>query len=104
MKRTFWKMTLLAIGALLASATLSRAQQDCAPRQVVIDRLASAYGETRQSIGLGRNNALVEVFASAETGSWTITVTSAAGLTCLLASGLAFETLADPLPVPSQDA
>ena len=63
-------------------------------RQHVLDRLASAYGETRQSIGLGENNQIVEVFASAETGTWTITVTNPNGLTCLVASGQAFEDVA----------
>ena len=104
MTRTFWNMTLLAIGTLLASATLSQAQQNCAPRAVVIERLAGAYGETRQSIGLGQNNAVVEVFASADTGTWTITVTTPAGLTCLVASGQAFEALTEHLPVPTEDA
>jgi hypothetical protein len=61
----------------------------------VIDRLASAYGETRQSIGLGANNQVVEVFASAETGTWTITVTNPNGLTCLVASGQAYEAVAE---------
>ena len=37
------------------------------------------------------NNAVVEVFASSDTGTWTITVTNASGVTCLVASGQAFE-------------
>ena len=104
MKRHFWTMTALAIGALMASATLSQAQQNCAPRDLVMERLASAYGETRQSIGLGQNNTMVEVFASTDTGTWTITVTTAAGVTCLVASGQAFEVLAETLPIPAEDA
>ncbi len=55
-------------------------------------------------MGLGANNAVVEVFASAETGSWTITVTSVRGLTCLVASGQAFEDLAEALPDDGDDA
>jgi hypothetical protein len=55
-------------------------------------------------MGLGANNAVVEVFASAETGTWTITVTSVQGLTCLVASGQAFETLAEVLPAEGNDA
>ncbi|KAA2314768.1 hypothetical protein DL237_07130 [Pseudooceanicola sediminis] len=78
--------------------------QACAPRDVVIKRLASGYGETRQSIGLGTNNSMVEIFASDVSGSWTITVTSPQGITCLIASGQAFETLAEALPVDDQDA
>jgi hypothetical protein len=104
MKRDFWKMTLLAIGALMASSTLTQAQHNCAARDLVIERLASAYGETRQSIGLAQNNTMVEVFASTTTGSWTITVTNASGLTCLVASGQAFERLEESLPTPAEDA
>lgn len=104
MEHTFWKLSLLGLGAMLTSATIANAQQNCAPRAHVIERLASAYGETRQSIGLGQNNAIVEVFASAETGTWTITVTNATGTTCLVASGQAFERLAETLPTPAEDA
>jgi hypothetical protein len=104
MKRDFWKMTVLAIGALMASSTLTQAQQNCAARDLVIERLANTYGETRQSIGLAQNNTMVEVFASTTTGSWTITVTNASGLTCLVASGQAFERLEESLPTPAEDA
>ena len=73
-------------------------------RDAVVDRLAEGYGETRQSMGLGANNAVIEVFASAETGTWTITVTTPNGLTCLVASGQSFETLAEALPAKGNDA
>ncbi len=104
MKRNFWTLSVLATGALIASTSLVQAQQNCAPRAVVIERLASSYGEIRQSIGLAQNNTMVEVFASTNTGSWTITVTNASGLTCLVASGQAFERLAESLPTPAEDA
>ncbi len=83
----------LGLGALLMSASPAAAQTSgsCALRQHVVARLASAYGETRQSIGLGADNQVVEVFASLETGTWTITVTTPSGLTCLVASGQAYE-------------
>jgi hypothetical protein len=85
----------LGLGAILSDAAPAAAQTSgsCALRQHVVARLASAYGETRQSIGLGANNQVVEVFASLETGTWTITVTTPNGLTCLVASGQAYETL-----------
>lgn len=76
----------------------------CAPREVVLERLAQSYGETRQSIGLGPENQMVEVFASDATGTWTIVVTRASGMSCLMASGQAFETLAEALPVDEKDA
>ena len=88
------KMMMLAAGVLCGAATLVEAQQNnCAPREKVVERLETRFGETRQSIGLGSNNAVMEVFASAETGTWTITVTMASGVTCLVASGQAYETL-----------
>ncbi len=101
----------LRIGAALIGATLIGAMPraasaegaNCAPRERVVERLADGYGESRQAIGLGANNAVVEVFASAESGTWTITVTTANGLTCLVASGQAFETLAEALPARGND-
>lgn len=63
----------------------------CATHDTVVKRLADGYGETRQSIGLAPNNSVVEVFASLETGTWTITVTNTSGITCLVASGQSYE-------------
>ncbi|SHI98087.1 hypothetical protein SAMN05444000_10497 [Shimia gijangensis] len=103
MKDMFLKATM-GLGLLVLAADQVAAQnRNCAPRDVVLERLSNAYGETRQSIGLGANNAVVEVFAS-ETGSWTIIVTFPDGPTCLVASGLAYETLAEALPVKGEDA
>jgi len=97
------KLIMLAVplaGCLAAPAPAS----SCAPREVVVERLAERYGESRRSMGLGASGAVMEVFASDQTGTWTITVTTAQGLTCLMASGQAFETLAETLPKPGSDA
>ncbi|APE44333.1 hypothetical protein BOO69_13675 [Sulfitobacter alexandrii] len=103
-----FNMAALTAGAViyLAAATDVAAQnaRNCGPRDIVVARLAEGYGETRQSVGLGANNAVVEVFASGETGSWTITVTVPGGLTCLVASGQAFETVVEALPARGEDA
>ena len=98
----------LTVGAgvylALATDVMAQSARNCGPREVVVDRLAHGYGEARQSMGLGANNSVVEVFASEETGSWTITVTSVNGLTCLVASGQSFEELAEALPAKGNDA
>lgn len=104
MMKTGAKAALVLATTLAAVPALAQPAQNCAPRDVVVDRLAERYGETRQSIGLGANNAVVEVFASHESGSWTITVTMPNGLTCLVASGQAYETLAEARPVTENDA
>ena len=96
----------LGVGALALTAPLAHAQQsnNCAQRDMVVERLASKYGESRQSIGLGSNNAVVEVFASLDTGTWTITVTMPTGMTCIVAAGQAFETLAEAPATVGNDA
>lgn len=96
---------LIMFGGLMIAGAASAQQtmQHCAPRAKVIERLTTRYGETRRSIGLGSNNAVMEVYASDESGSWPITVTMTNGVTCLVASGQAFEELAEVLP-PRGDA
>ena len=88
----------------LTPPAMAQSTQTCAPRATIVERLGTTYGETRQSIGLGANNAVIEVFASNTTGSWTITVTMANGMTCLIASGQAFETVTEMLPATDTDA
>jgi hypothetical protein len=104
---------MFRLGALTAAAALylatttdvaAQTGRNCAQREAVIGRLADGYGETRQSVGLGSSNAVVEIYASPETGSWTITVTMPGGLTCLVASGQSFEAVTDALPTKGKDA
>ncbi len=89
---------LTAALILLSLPAASSAQPQCAPRAVVLERLASGFGETRQSVGLAQGSQVVEVFASEDTGSWTITVTLPNGTTCLVAAGQAFERVTEALP------
>lgn len=103
------RLTLLSlgIGAMLLAVNHAFAQgstQNCGPRDRVLATLADRYGETRQSIGLGGNNQVVEVFASLETGTWSITVTLPNGMTCLVASGQSYEAVAEQRLLPGQDA
>ncbi|OIQ31170.1 MAG: hypothetical protein BM562_08895 [Alphaproteobacteria bacterium MedPE-SWcel] len=103
MRKTLF--TLFAGLALATSAQTAAAQgQNCAPRDLVVKRLAEKYGESRQSIGMGQQGMVMETFASGETGSWTITVTTANGMTCLVASGQSYEILAEALPAMDTDA
>ena len=92
------KLLTLVCAATLMATTASAQSRNCATHSAVVERLADGYGETRQSIGMGADNTVVEVFASLETGTWTITVTQAGGPTCLVASGQSFQVLAEALP------
>lgn len=90
--------TFFLLMALFAMPATAEQNRNCAPREAVVDRLASTYGESRQSIGLGERGMVIETFASRETGTWTITVTAPNGLTCLVASGQEWEELTEALP------
>ena len=82
------RMTLLCI----AIASPSFGQASCGPRDDVIATLATRYDETRRASGLTPAGA-VEMWASAN-GSWTLTITTPDGITCLIASGEGYA--ADP--------
>lgn len=104
MKRQFLALSL-GLGAMLLATQHAFAQTNrCASRDVVVAQLSDKYGESRQSIGLGSNDAVVEMFASTSTGTWTITVTLPNGRTCIVAAGNSFEALAEAPIVPGNDA
>ncbi len=92
------KFAMLVTAVSLALPMAAAAQgQNCGNRELVVERLTSKYGESRQSIGMAPQGRVVEVFASHETGTWTITVTMPNGVTCLVASGQSFEDIDEPI-------
>lgn len=86
-------IALLGLSAQDAMANTTR----CAAHTDLVARLAEVYGERRQAMGLARDNTVVEVYASDESGSWSITVTKPGGPTCLVAAGENFR-LEEALP------
>lgn len=97
---------IIAMQMMLAVSlpgAVSAQGRSCAPRVVVVERLEQKYGETRQAIGIGQQGMVMETFASDETGSWTITVTMPTGMTCLMASGQAYESVAEDRSSPDGD-
>ncbi|MEM5476470.1 hypothetical protein [Pacificibacter sp. AS14] len=100
----FTRLIFVAVFAAFILPTALSAQQNCAKRDQVIARLASKYGEVRQSIGLAPNSGVFEIYASQDTGSWTILVTNTNGISCLVASGQAFEILAEVAQLTDEDA
>ena len=88
---------LIAALTIAAFATPAMAAERCGPRPAVLEHLADKYGESRRTIGMMGNGAVLEIFASTTNGTWTATVTRPDGMTCLVASGTAFEGF---LPTP----
>lgn len=93
---------VLALLPVTGTAEAQTARSVCGARAQIVETLNGRFGEVVQSWGMASGNQIVEVFASEETGTWTITATAANGTTCLVASGRFWETLArippgDPL-------
>ena len=97
-----FSIVLPAILGLAAGPAIA-APSRCASHTAVVARLADVYGERRQAIGLAGDNTVIEVYASDESGSWSITVTRPGGPTCLVAAGQNFQ-LEPPAPVEDPDA
>ena len=88
-------LTVAALGGVISSgiAPVAQAQQMvCGKRDSIIAQLEKKYGETRRSLGLQQGRGVIEVYASAETGSWTILVTDTRGTSCLMAAGEAYQS------------
>lgn len=95
MQKILFALSLGFAGLILATHASQAQTASCGQRTQVVERLASKYGEVRQSIGLAQNNGVLEVFASPDSGTWTIVITRPSGMTCLVAAGEAFEAVED---------
>ena len=83
MARTITALTLLA--AMLPTAL--HAQTNCAARDMVVERLEASYGEAFAGGGLQNATRVFEVWFSEDKGTWTILMTRADGMSCIMASG-----------------
>ncbi|QFT98008.1 hypothetical protein FIU85_11880 [Roseovarius sp. THAF8] len=77
-----------ASGAIVIGAPAIAAQ--CADRETVVERLAAHYDEQPTAAGLQTEDdsqALVEIWSSQNTGTFTVMMTMPDGMTCIVASG-----------------
>lgn len=88
----------LGFGGVILATQIAHSAPQCDSRAAVTDLLASRYGETRRALGLAGETAVMELFASDATGTWTITMTLPDGQMCLMASGAGYEALTESLP------
>lgn len=87
----------LIAGLLPAVALPSLAQSGPAPSagtrlpchdyQRIVETLDKRYGETPVSLGVQTNGHVLQVFASASSGSWTILTVAPTGIGCIIAAG-----------------
>lgn len=80
-----------ACAALALSAAPALAQgMLCGDRDSMVKRLETGFGEAQQSYGLVNGRAVVEIWVSPDTGSFTILRTMSDGRSCIIAAGEAW--------------
>lgn len=100
-RRKISTAAIVGFAAMVGTSAVAQGSS-CANRELIVDRLQTKYGESRQSAGLNQNNGMVEVFASTETGTWTILVTMPNGMSCLMAAGKAWQGMAAATDTPGK--
>jgi hypothetical protein len=93
-----FKATLTALAVLLAVPAY--AQSTCGPREGLEESMRDQYGETRVSVALDQNGFLIEVWANPDNATWTATLTTPDGQTCIAAYGTSYE---DVTAIPGVD-
>lgn len=77
----------LVLGMAAAAPPAAQAQIACGARDSVVRNLGEKYGEVRRGGGLTGSTAIYEIWASEDTGSWTILKTTPNGMACVMAVG-----------------
>ena len=73
---------------------------DCSRRSEIMALLADKYQEAPIGSGVTNSGALIEVYARADGGTWSIVVTYPNGQSCLLAAGEGWRSFTRPLQDP----
>ena len=85
-KRLF-SAALVFGAAAMAPPVAAQTAPACLPRTALVQNLQTAHGEHLTGGGLQNAANLIEVWSSDETGSFTVFVTRADGLACIVATG-----------------
>jgi hypothetical protein len=75
--------------------------QQCGPTASVEQELAARHNEAVIFTGLRSAHEMVRLWLNPDTGSWTATVTTPGGQTCVVSNGLYGDP--GPLPKPKRD-
>ena len=90
------------IAAFLAAFSLPAfaqpAGQVCAPRAVIAGKLGADHHERLVGIGVVADDALLEMFATSGGETWSVVVTWATGISCLVLAGKNWQQVAGQPP------
>jgi hypothetical protein len=94
----------LGLGGMIAASNIAFGAPQCDTRDRVTTLLAERYGETRRSVGIAGEAAVMELYAADATGTWSVTMTLPDGRMCLMASGSGYEAVTEQLPAKGAPA
>ena len=94
-------MSVYAASAMAAQSHAQLMSPACGPRDDILERLSTNYGESTIAVALTSAGGLIEVLTAEDGETWTIIVTSPRGmLSCLVASGEGWRSFKKPRPYP----
>ncbi|HMR33148.1 MAG TPA: hypothetical protein PKA13_18340 [Geminicoccaceae bacterium] len=88
-----FSMAVLAVSPGEAQQAGVETRIPCHSYAEIARQLDNRYKESPVSLGVQTNGNLLQVFASPESGTWTILSTSPTGTTCVIAAGKSWESL-----------
>jgi len=90
-------MRAFIVGLLLSAQGVLAQVIPCNDREVIADNLTNNFDEHRLGAGMRSETIIVEVWASLESGTFTVLFTDVTGLSCVLATGINWTNF-DPTP------
>jgi hypothetical protein len=91
---TFATISLVNIGHAAAAP-------QCGNHDKIVDVLKNKFKETRHVMGVVNSHAVMEIFKAPQ-GSWTMVITDTKGISCIVASGEAWQDV--PVAVAGLDS
>ena len=87
--------------ALIASPPVAAGHAICNPRSAFVEHLKEKYDEQPLAFGLNNDGRLVELFGTLDGETWTLLITDARGISCVITSGEDWRKAAPKLLKPT---
>jgi len=96
-------MTAASAALFIAMIAASPALADviCNPRSVFVEHLKEKYDEQPLAFGLNTDGRLLELFGTSDGSTWTMLITDARGISCVVTSGENWQKAAPELLKPT---
>jgi len=88
----------LFVGAMSVAPSPAAAQPVCAKHAEVVKQLGGQHAESQAAWGLAANGGVVAIYSTEGGATWTMVITMPNGITCMMASGEAWESIPASLP------